>query len=88
MEGSEIIEQVTGKVVVDDDLILKRKFLLPVLLVALGKESLNSYLQKVKVDVTEGSDKLAEAIGDDTEAVVCATGFRPGWDLLAPWKVC
>ncbi|GAU50914.1 hypothetical protein TSUD_91670 [Trifolium subterraneum] len=88
MEGSEITEQVAGKVVVDDDLILKRKFLLPVLLVALGKESLNSYLQKVKVDVTEGSDKLAGAISDDTEAVVCATGFRPGWDLLAPWKVC
>ncbi|OWM73058.1 hypothetical protein CDL15_Pgr001172 [Punica granatum] len=42
---------------------------------------------KVKADVTEGSDKLAEAIGDDSEAVVCATGFRPGWDLFAPWKV-
>lgn len=49
--------------------------------------SANPSLQFVKVDVTEGSDKLAEAIGDDTEAVVCATGFRPGWDLLAPWKV-
>ncbi|GAU48984.1 hypothetical protein TSUD_135080 [Trifolium subterraneum] len=47
MEGSEITEQVAGKVVVDDDLLLKRNFLLPVLLVALGKESLNSYLQKV-----------------------------------------
>ncbi|XP_020232984.1 uncharacterized protein At2g34460, chloroplastic [Cajanus cajan] len=44
-------------------------------------------LQIVKADVTEGSDKLAQAIGDDSEAVVCATGFRPGWDLLAPWKV-
>ncbi|PKI74343.1 hypothetical protein CRG98_005223 [Punica granatum] len=44
-------------------------------------------LQIVKADVTEGSDKLAEAIGDDSEAVVCATGFRPGWDLFAPWKV-
>lgn len=42
---------------------------------------------KVKADVTEGPEKLAEAIGDDLEAVVCATGFRPGWDLLAPWKV-
>lgn len=41
----------------------------------------------MKADVTEGSDKLAEAIGDDSEAVVCATGFRPGWDLFAPWKV-
>ncbi|MED6196081.1 hypothetical protein PIB30_043938 [Stylosanthes scabra] len=47
----------------------------------------NPSLQFVKADVTEGSDKLAEAIGDDSEAVVCATGFRPGWDLLAPWKV-
>jgi len=46
------------------------------------------YVVQVKADVTEGSDKLAEAIGDDSEAVVCATGFRPGWDLLAPWKVC
>ncbi|KAL5187824.1 hypothetical protein HKD37_05G013431 [Glycine soja] len=49
--------------------------------------SANPSLQIVKADVTEGSDKLAEAIGDDSEAVVCATGFRPGWDLLAPWKV-
>ncbi|XP_061341199.1 uncharacterized protein At2g34460, chloroplastic isoform X2 [Gastrolobium bilobum] len=47
----------------------------------------NPSLQIVKADVTDGSDKLAEAIGDDSEAVVCATGFRPGWDLLAPWKV-
>lgn len=47
----------------------------------------NPSLQIVKADVTEGSAKLAEAIGDDSEAVVCATGFRPGWDLFAPWKV-
>ncbi|XAR59322.1 hypothetical protein NMG60_11015111 [Bertholletia excelsa] len=47
----------------------------------------NPDLQFVKADVTEGSAKLAEAIGDDSEAVVCATGFRPSWDLLAPWKV-
>ncbi|XP_044496744.1 uncharacterized protein At2g34460, chloroplastic isoform X2 [Mangifera indica] len=47
----------------------------------------NPALQIVKADVTEGSDKLSEAIGDDSEAVVCATGFRPGWDLFAPWKV-
>ncbi|KAK4745392.1 hypothetical protein SAY87_011704 [Trapa incisa] len=47
----------------------------------------NPSLQIVKADVTEGPDKLAEVIGDDLEAVVCATGFRPGWDLLAPWKV-
>lgn len=43
---------------------------------------------QVKADVTEGSAKLAEAIGSDSEAVICATGFRPGWDLFAPWKVC
>uniref|UniRef100_A0A2P2JL69 Uncharacterized protein MANES_17G068500 n=1 Tax=Rhizophora mucronata TaxID=61149 RepID=A0A2P2JL69_RHIMU len=47
----------------------------------------NPSLQIVKADVTEGSVKLAEAIGDDSEAVVCATGFRPGWNLFAPWKV-
>lgn len=47
----------------------------------------NPSLQIVKADVTEGSAKLAEAIGDDSEAVICATGFRPGWDLFAPWKV-
>ena len=29
------------------------------------------YVVQVKADVTEGSDKLAEAIGDDSEAVVC-----------------
>ena len=37
--------------------------------------------------MTEGSEKLAQVIGDDSEAVICATGFRPGWDLFAPWKV-
>nr|DAD33855.1 TPA_asm: hypothetical protein HUJ06_012706 [Nelumbo nucifera] len=47
----------------------------------------NPALQIVKADVTEGPTKLAEAIGDDAEAVICATGFRPSWDLLAPWKV-
>ncbi|EEF42678.1 conserved hypothetical protein [Ricinus communis] len=46
----------------------------------------NPSLQIVKADVTDGSAKLAEAIGDDSEAVICATGFRPGWDLFAPWK--
>ncbi|XP_028764843.1 uncharacterized protein At2g34460, chloroplastic [Neltuma alba] len=50
-------------------------------------QSNNPALQIVKADVTEGSDKLAAAIGDDSEAVICATGFRPGWDLFAPWKV-
>ncbi|TXG48111.1 hypothetical protein EZV62_027405 [Acer yangbiense] len=32
------------------------------------------------------SEKIAQVIGDDSEAVICATGFRPGWDLFAPWK--
>ncbi|XP_047262689.1 uncharacterized protein At2g34460, chloroplastic isoform X2 [Capsicum annuum] len=41
----------------------------------------------VKADVTEGSAKLADAIGDDSDAVICATGFQPSWNLLAPWKV-
>ncbi|CAN6446416.1 unnamed protein product [Victoria cruziana] len=43
-------------------------------------------VQIVRADVTEGSEKLTEAIGD-AEAVVCATGFRPSLDLFAPWKV-
>ncbi|CAA2967233.1 Hypothetical predicted protein [Olea europaea subsp. europaea] len=47
----------------------------------------NPNLQILKADVTEGSTKLADAISDDSEAVVCATGFRPSWDLFAPWKV-
>lgn len=37
--------------------------------------------------MTEGPEKLAEAIGDDSQAVICASGFRPGFDLFAPWKV-
>ncbi|GER42734.1 NAD(P)-binding Rossmann-fold superfamily protein [Striga asiatica] len=47
----------------------------------------NPHLQIVKADVTEGPNKLADAISDDSDAVICATGFRPSWDLLAPWKV-
>jgi len=43
-------------------------------------------LQFVKADVTEGAAKLSEAIGN-AEAVICATGFRPSLDFLAPWKV-
>ena len=35
-------------------------------------------------DVTKGSKRLAEAIGDDYEAVICAIGFKPRWDLFAP----
>lgn len=41
----------------------------------------------MKADVTEGPVKLAEVIGDDSDAVICATGFQRSWDLLAPWKV-
>lgn len=47
----------------------------------------NPDLQFVKADVTEGSAKLADSIGDDSNAVICATGFQRSWDLLAPWKV-
>ncbi|KAK9936747.1 hypothetical protein M0R45_013573 [Rubus argutus] len=47
----------------------------------------NPALQIVKADVTEGSAKLAEAITSDSEAVICATGFKYGWDVFAPWKV-
>ncbi|KAJ0962643.1 hypothetical protein J5N97_027765 [Dioscorea zingiberensis] len=46
----------------------------------------DSSLDIVKANVTEGSEKLAEAIGD-AEAVICATGFRYSWDVFAPWKV-
>ncbi|KAB1221353.1 hypothetical protein CJ030_MR2G005406 [Morella rubra] len=46
----------------------------------------NPALQIVKADVTEGSERLVDAVGDDSEAVICATGFRPGWDLFTPWK--
>lgn len=45
------------------------------------------FVLQVKADVTEGSDKLAEAISDDLEALICATGFQRSWDPLAPWKV-
>nr|XP_043611300.1 uncharacterized protein At2g34460, chloroplastic isoform X1 [Erigeron canadensis] len=44
-------------------------------------------LQFVKADVTEGFEKLADAIGDDSVAVICATGFQYSLDVLAPWKV-
>ncbi|KAM1796472.1 hypothetical protein ACFX11_036711 [Malus domestica] len=47
----------------------------------------NPALEIVKADVTEGSAKLADVISDDSEAVICATGCRPGWNLYAPWKV-
>ncbi|XP_059289214.1 uncharacterized protein At2g34460, chloroplastic-like [Lycium ferocissimum] len=47
----------------------------------------NPDLQIVKADVTEGSAGLADAIGTDSDAVVCATGFRRSLDFLAPWKV-
>ncbi|KAK1281387.1 hypothetical protein QJS04_geneDACA003152 [Acorus gramineus] len=43
-------------------------------------------IEIVKADVTEGAEKLVEAIGD-AEAVVCATGYRRSLDLFAPWKV-
>ncbi|CAH2053075.1 unnamed protein product [Thlaspi arvense] len=40
----------------------------------------------LQADVTEGPEKLAEVIGDDYQAVICATGFCPGFDLFDPWK--
>ncbi|KAL6909684.1 hypothetical protein ACP4OV_001343 [Aristida adscensionis] len=43
-------------------------------------------LQLVRADVTEGADKLAEAVRG-VDAVVCATGFRRSLDPFAPWKV-
>lgn len=42
---------------------------------------------QVKSDVTEGSTKLADVIGEDSDAVICSTGFRPSWDIFSPWKV-
>ncbi|KAL3616920.1 hypothetical protein CASFOL_039314 [Castilleja foliolosa] len=47
----------------------------------------NPDLQIVRADVTEGSTKLADAISNDSDAVICATGFKPSWDLFSPWKV-
>ncbi|KAK0577980.1 hypothetical protein LWI29_003256 [Acer saccharum] len=76
MEASEITEEVTENAGVRD-LVKARTTLL----------NDSPDLQIVKADVTEGSEKLAQVIGDDSEAVICATGFRPGWDLFAPWKV-
>lgn len=43
-------------------------------------------VELVQADVTESANKLATAIGE-VEAVICATGFRPSLDFLAPWKV-
>ncbi|KAM3284712.1 putative protein, chloroplastic [Capsicum chacoense] len=47
----------------------------------------NPHLQIVKADVTEGSARLADAIGNDSDAVICATGYRRSLDFFAPWKV-
>lgn len=43
-------------------------------------------LRLVTADVTEGADKLVEAVRG-VDAVVCATGFRRSFDPFAPWKV-
>ncbi|XP_066326961.1 uncharacterized protein At2g34460, chloroplastic-like isoform X2 [Miscanthus floridulus] len=43
-------------------------------------------LQLVRADVTEGVDKLVEAVRG-VDAVVCATGFRRSFDPFAPWKI-
>ncbi|KAM1012544.1 hypothetical protein EV2_043761 [Malus domestica] len=46
----------------------------------------NPALQIVMADVADGSTKLAEVISDDSEVVICATGFSYRWDVFAPWK--
>ncbi|KQJ84683.1 uncharacterized protein At2g34460, chloroplastic [Brachypodium distachyon] len=43
-------------------------------------------LKLVRADVTEGADKLVEAVRG-ADAVICATGFRRSFDPFAPWKV-
>ncbi|MQL76933.1 hypothetical protein Taro_009344 [Colocasia esculenta] len=53
---------------------------------ARGSLPSNANVQIVRADVTEGPEKLVEAIGD-ADAVICATGFRYSWDVFAPWKV-
>lgn len=59
---------------------------LRVISLGMMKSILICYFQ-VKADVTEGSVRLADAIGNDSDAVICATGFRRSLDFLAPWKV-
>ncbi|CAH2079720.1 unnamed protein product, partial [Thlaspi arvense] len=49
-------------------------------------EKAKTFFKDDPADVTEGPEKLAKAIGDDYEAVICATGFLLGFDLFAPWK--
>ncbi|KAF3451179.1 hypothetical protein FNV43_RR07271 [Rhamnella rubrinervis] len=90
MEGNEITEEVTEKA--EANVNGKKKIFVAGATGSTDKAKTafsKDYpaLQIVKADVTEGSAKLAEAIGDDSEAVICATGFQPGWDLFAPWKV-
>ncbi|CAM0910597.1 unnamed protein product [Alopecurus aequalis] len=43
-------------------------------------------LQLVRADVTDGAEKLVEAVRG-VDAVICATGFRRSFDPFAPWKV-
>ncbi|KAJ7547878.1 hypothetical protein O6H91_08G107900 [Diphasiastrum complanatum] len=46
----------------------------------------NDDVEFVLADVTEDPDRLARAIGN-VDAIICATGYRRSFDLLAPWKV-
>ncbi|KAD7117456.1 hypothetical protein E3N88_04724 [Mikania micrantha] len=48
--------------------------------------NLNQDLQFVKADVIDGIKKSATAMGDDSNVVICATGFEYSWDFLASWK--
>ncbi|CAO1942846.1 unnamed protein product [Urochloa humidicola] len=52
---------------------------------ARGSLPQDAKLQLVRADVTEGADKLVEAVRG-ADAVVCATGFRRSFDPFAPWK--
>ena len=44
-------------------------------------------LFQVKAYVTEGFEKLAEVISEDSNTLIRAAKFQPGWDLSALWKV-
>ncbi|KAE8697869.1 DNA replication licensing factor MCM3-like protein [Hibiscus syriacus] len=90
--GSEITEEVSESE--ETNVSVKKKIFVAGATGNTGKRVVEQLLSKgfsvkagVQADVTESSTKLAEAIGDDSDAVICATGFRPGWDLTAPWRV-
>ncbi|KAB1221352.1 hypothetical protein CJ030_MR2G005407 [Morella rubra] len=88
MEEAEITEEVVQQSGPNGN--AKKKIFVAGATGSTGKRIVEQLLAKgfqVKADVTEGSERLVDAVGDDSEAVICATGFRPGWDLFTPWKV-